>query len=120
MRTMNEILADYTSGKATPEETNAALKEIDCPLTIIPGKNELTESDIRVTTVGHYPDMANGYGLLDTGTGSMEKVHVTNGVLDHAVNQVMPDGSTNMLAYVHICGKVFEVFGDKLGFKKED
>ena len=120
MKTMNEILADYTSGKATPEETNAALKEIDCPLTITPGKNELTEADIRATTVGYYPDMANGYGLLDTGTGSMEKVHVTNGVLDHAVNQVMPDGSTNMLAYVHICGKVFEVFGDTLGFKKED
>ena len=39
MKTMNEILADYTSGKATPEETNAALKEIDCPLTINPGKN---------------------------------------------------------------------------------
>ena len=27
MKTMNEILADYTSGKATVEETNAALKE---------------------------------------------------------------------------------------------
>ena len=51
MRTMNEILADYTSGKATPEETNAALKEIDCPLTIIPGKNELTEADIRTERI---------------------------------------------------------------------
>ena len=45
MKTMNEILADYTSGKATPEETNAALEEIDCPLTITPGKNELTEAE---------------------------------------------------------------------------
>lgn len=120
MKTMNEIIADYTSGKATVEETNAALKEAGVGFHFEPGKNELTEADIRATTVGHYPDMANGYGLLDIGTGSMEKVHVTNGVLDHAVNQVMPDGSTNMLAYVHICGKVFEVFGDTLGFKKED
>ncbi|WP_308527820.1 hypothetical protein [uncultured Oscillibacter sp.] len=119
MKTMNEILADYTSGKATPEETNAALEEIDCPLTITPGKNELTEADIRATTVGYYPDMANGYGLLDSGTGIMEKVHVTAGVLDNPINEVQPDGSTNMLAYVHICGKVFEVFGDKLGFPRK-
>ena len=112
-------MADYTSGKATPEETNAALKEIDCPLTINPGKNELTETDIRATTVGYYPDMANGYGLLDSGTGIMEKVHVTAGVLDNPINEVQPDGSTNMLAYVHICGKVFEVFGDKLGFPRK-
>ncbi len=119
MKTMNEILADYTSGKATVEETNAALKEAGVGFHFEPGKNELTEVDIRATTVGHYPDMANGYGLLDTGTGSMEKVHVTNGVLDYPINQVNEDGSTNMLAYVHICGKVFEVFGDKLDFPRK-
>lgn len=119
MKTMNEILADYTSGKATVEEPNAALKEAGVGFHFEPGKNELTEVDIRATTVGHYPDMANGYGLLDTGTGSMEKVHVTNGVLDYPINQVNEDGSTNMLAYVHICGKVFEVFGDKLDFPRK-
>ena len=119
MKTMNEILADYTSGKATVEETNAALKEAGVGIHFEPGKNELTEVDIRATTVGHYPDMANGYGLLDTGTGSVEKVHVTNGVLDYPINQVNEDGSTNMLAYVHICGKVFEVFGDKLDFPRK-
>ena len=119
MKTMNEILADYTSGKATVEETNAALKEAGVGFHFEPGKNELTEVDIRATTVGHYPDMANGYGLLDTGTGSMEKVHVTNGVLDYPINQVNEYGSTNMLAYVHICGKVFEVFGDKLDFPRK-
>ena len=32
---------------------------------------------------------------------------------------VLADGSTSMLAYVHICGKVFQVFGDTLGFRKE-
>ena len=115
MKTMNEILADYTSGKATVEETNAALKEAGVGFHFEPGKNELTEVDIRATTVGHYPDMANGYGLLDSGTGSMEKVHVTNGVLDHAVNTVLPDGGTSMTAYVHICGRTYEVYGDKLG-----
>ena len=116
MKTINEILADYTSGKATVEETNAALKEAGVGFHFEPGKNELTEADIRATTVGRYPEQANGYGLLDTGTGSMEKVRVTDGVLDDPINEVRPDGTTNMLAYVHIGGKRFEVFGDKLGF----
>lgn len=107
MKTMNEILADYTSGKATPEETNAALEEIDCPLTITPGKNELTEADIRATTVGYYPDMANGYGLMDHGVGDMEKVHVVGGkTVDVNMGQEF--------AMVYIAGKKYKLKGDTL------
>ena len=115
MREIGEIMRDYTAGGAALEETNAALAEAGAGFCLEPGRNALTEEDLRSTTVGHYPDMANGYGLLDSGTGSMEKVHVTNGVLDHAVNTVLPDGGTSMTAYVHICGKTYEVFGDTLG-----
>ena len=39
----------------------------------------------------------------------MEKVHVTAGVLDSAVNEVLPDGGTNMTAYVLIGGQKYEV-----------
>lgn len=113
--TIDEIINKYTKGEATTEEVNAALAESGAGFHFEPGKNDLTEEDLRATTVGHYPDQANGYGLLDSGTGSMEKVHVTNGVLDHAVNTVLPDGGTSMTAYVHICGKTYEVFGDTLG-----
>lgn len=113
--TIDEIINKYTKGEATTEEVNAALAESGAGFHFEPGKNDLTEEDLRATTVGHYPDQANGYGLLDTGTGSMEKVHVTNGKLDHAVNQVVSGGTTNMTAYVHICGKTYEVYGDILG-----
>ena len=65
--------------------------------------------------VGYYPEQASGYGILDTGTGSMEKVRVAGGRLEYPVNQVQPDGGTNMAAYVIICGKTYEVFGDTLG-----
>ena len=121
MKTMNEILADYTSGKVTPEEANGALKEIGCPLTVIPGKNELTEAERLETVVGSCPDQANGYGLLDTGTGSMDKVHVTDGRLDGGpVNQVLEDGSTSMSAYVYIGGRRYEVYGDELDEVQEE
>ena len=61
--------------------------------------------------IGETPEEAEGYGLLDTGTGSMEKVHVTAGVLDNAVNEALPDGGTNMTAYVLIGGQKYEVKG---------
>lgn len=115
MKTINEIIADYTSGKVPVDETNAALKEAKANFHFEPGKNVLTEKEIRATTVGNYPNMANGYGLLDSGTGSMEKVHVVNGKLDFSVNQLQEDGTPNMRVYVHICGKVYEVFGADLG-----
>lgn len=120
MSTINDIIRKYTTSEADLERTNAALQEAGAGFHLEPGKNDLTDEDRRETVVGYYPDQASGWGLLDTGTGSMEKVHVTGGRLEHPVNQVQPDGSTNMTAYVIICGKTYEVFGDTLRELSED
>lgn len=114
MKTINEIIRDYTVGEADLEKTNAALAKAKAGFRFEPGRNEITDQDRRETVVGYYPEQASGFGLLDTGTGSMERVKVTGGHLEHPVNQVQPDGSTNMTAYVIICGEVYEVFGDTL------
>ena len=84
-----DILFKYTTGEATLEETNDALKEAEAGFNLEPGRNEITPDEMALTTVGDTPE--------DTGTGSMEKVHVTNGKLDEAINQVNHDGTTNML-----------------------
>ncbi len=120
MSTINDIIRKYTTSEADLERTNAALQEAGAGFHLEPGKNDLTDEDRRETVVGYYPDQASGWGLLDTGTGSMEKVHVTGGRLEHPVNQVQPDGNTNMTAYVIICGKTYEVFGDTLRELSED
>lgn len=44
----------------------------------------------------------------------MEKVKIVNGKLGDAINQVNPDGTTNMLAFVIIGPKRYEVKGDTL------
>ena len=119
MNSINEILRGYTAGEADLETTNAALREAGAGFHLEPGRNERTEEDRRQTTVGYYPEQASGYGLLDTGTGSMEKVRVAGGRLEHPVNEVRPDGGTNMAAYVIICGKTYEVFGDTLREPRE-
>ena len=57
----------------------------------------------------------DAYSGISFGTGSMEKVQITVGKLRSAVNQVREVGGTTLTAYVHICGKVHEVFGGTLG-----
>ena len=101
---MEEILRDYTAGKLDAQQANQELKKMGAPVRLQPGRNEITEAE----------QQAEGYGLLDTGTGSMEKVHVHRGRLEHAVNQVQLDGTVNMLAYVLIGGKRYSVQGDML------
>lgn len=117
---INEILKDYTAGEADLEATNAALKEAGATYHLEPGRNEITDDNRRETIVGYYPNQANGWGLLDTGTGTLDKVRVTSGRLDHAVNEVQEDNTTNMPAYVTICGKVYEVLGDELAEIREE
>lgn len=119
MKNIDAILRDYTAGEADLETTNAALAESGAGFSLAPGQNDITEADRQETTVGYYPSQANGYGLLDTGTGTLDKVPVKAGKLPFAVNEVQPDGSTNSFAQVVICGRVYEVFGDTLGEIRE-
>ena len=70
---MEEILRDYTAGKLDAQQANQELKKMGAPVRLQPGRNEITEAEQQATRVGDTPDQAEGYGLLDTGTGSMEK-----------------------------------------------
>ena len=104
---INDILSKYTSGEATLEETNAALEAAGINLRIELGKNKLTEAEIAETVVGETPAEANGMGLLDTGTGTPDKVRVENGKLvDNDVGE--------MYALCIIGGKVYHVEGNTL------
>lgn len=105
---VNEIIAKYTAGEATLEETNAALKKADANFHLDPMKNVLTAEEVKNGTAG----------LLDTATGSLDKVEIVDGELKYEINQVNADGTTNMKAYVLAGGKTYEVFGKKLVERK--
>lgn len=107
MKTINEILQDYTSGKTPVDETNAALAAAEAGYHLAPGRNTLTEEEIRKTTVGTYPDMANGFGLLDTGTGTLDKVEVRDGRLVNCALGIMP-------GMIVIAGRTYYVHGSTL------
>lgn len=102
-------------GTEAAEDVNAALKKLGVGLSFQPGKQIITPEELMETTVGAVASKANGYGMLDTGTGYMDKVKVVNGKLvNGAINQVMPDGSTNMSAVVYILDRKYVVKGDTL------
>lgn len=100
-----DILRKYTAGEMTLEDANIALEGKGFHLE--PGKNILTEEEKRTTTVGYYAEQANGFGLLDSGTGTLDKVFIRDGKL---VNAAMGDA----FAMVFIGGKSYEVKNDIL------
>ena len=96
MKKINDIIADYTNGKATLEETNAALKLAGASFHLDPQKNAIA------------PDEVGQYGLLDTGTGSYDKVKVENG-------RILGGGVGDMYALCLFNGKTYRVVdGDRL------
>lgn len=105
--TTNEILNKYTTGEMTLPEANEALKEADSDLYLDPNRNVITPEELAETRVGVTPDEANGWGILDHGVGSLEKVHVVNGrTVDVDMGQEA--------AYVYIAGKKYRLRGNVL------
>ncbi len=95
--TINEIIAKYTNGEADLETTNEALKKADAGFYLDPMKNKLTEEEIANCTAG----------LLDTGTGSLDKVTIKDGHLTNC-------DCGEMIAYVLMNGKTYKVEGTKI------
>ena len=107
MKTIEEIILGYTKGEKDLTETNEALKEAGSDLYLDPDRNKLTEEEKHSTTVGYYPDQANGYGLMDHGVGCLEKVHVVNG-------KTVDVNMGAETAYVYIAGRKYRLRGDVL------
>lgn len=92
---INEIIGKYTNGEATLEETNTALKDAGAGLHLDPERNTITAVEV------------GKYGLLDTGTGTLDKVEVRDGKL---VDMDCGD----MAALCIFAGKTYTVKGAEL------
>ena len=106
MSKTTEIINKYTAGEATLEETNAALAELGAGIHLKPGKHELTAEETAAAKAETAAN-ANGFGLLDTGTGTLDKVQVKDG-------QLVDCDCGEMYALCMIAGKVFPVKGAAL------
>ena len=97
MKTINEIIQDYTSGKTPLEDTNAALKEAGAKFHLDPEKNTIAE------------DERDRFGLLDTGTGILDKVEI-----DVEAMTLKHDDVGEMKALCIFNGTTYQVKGCKL------
>ena len=103
---MTEILNKYTAGQTTLEETNAALAEMGAGIHLEPGKNELTAEETAAAKAETAAN-ANGFGLLDTGTGTLDPVQVRD-------NELVDNDMGDMPAFVCLAGTWYEVKGNKV------
>ena len=95
MKNTTEIIRDYSQGKTTLESANAALKTAGAGFHLDPARNTIT------------PDEVGRFGLLDTGTGTLDKVEVKDGKLAN-----MDCGE--MTAYCFVGGVCYKVKGREL------
>lgn len=78
----NEILK-YSNGEYTLEEINNILKGTG--ISIDPNKNKIDAT--KVAIICDDVTKINGYALLDTGTGSLDKVAIINGKLSQNIGK---------------------------------
>lgn len=105
-----EILNNYTNGTNSLEMTNELLAANGAGYTLDPDRNNITEEEAAaaVASVENAADLSeiSGYGLMDTGTGSKDKVSVLNGKVTNATGEQM--------SIVFIGGHVFRAAYDVL------
>ena len=95
MNNITEIIGKYTAGETTLEDTNKALKEAGAAFHLDPDRNTIAD------------DERQHFGLLDTGTGSLDKVEIEGMKLKN-----MDVG--DMYALCTFNGKTYKVKGTKL------
>ena len=84
-----EIIKKWENGELSVEEANAQLKGIGSYVFINPVKNVIPEGE------------EEKYGMLDTGTGSLDRVEIKDGKLVHNIG--------SMFAMVKYMGKWYNV-----------
>lgn len=94
--TIKEIMHKYTAGEFTLEQANEELKNAGATFHLDPNKNTLSNEEIKM-----------GFGLLDTGTGYMDKTLMVGNELVHA-------DCGDMVAFFIQNGTTYRVHGNKL------
>ena len=94
--TTAKIIATYTMGGISLEEANRRLAEAKAGFVIDPDRCKLTTEMIE-----------HGWGLLDTGTGTLDPVQVRD-------NELVDSDMGDMPAFVCLKGTWYEVKGNKI------
>ena len=113
MSKMNEIIKKYSTGELTLEQANQQLEDIGSTVRLNPLKNTISGEEMAKTVVSDDPSKVSGWGMMNHGVGSMEKMHIQNGKLDYDTG--FYDGT----AVMYVKGNMYAVNGDHLEVYKK-
>ena len=96
-----DILFKYTTGEATLEETNDALKEAEAGFNLEPGRNEITPDEMALTTCLLYTSKRNARAQKYASPVLQPDVRCA-----YRCGDAMPDG-TGSVSYTHLSSTAF-------------
>lgn len=99
MSKIADIIRAYTEGEKTIDDTNAALRDAGAGFSLQPDKQKITPDEVA------QGDERNGFGMLDTGTGTLDKVEIKD-------MKIVNCNVGNMIAFVKFNGKLYGVAAD--------
>lgn len=109
MSNMNEIIKAYSDGKLSQEDANKQLEAIGSTVRIDEMKNVITEEEKKVTSTDGTPGGTTGWGFMNHGIGTPEKMYVKNGKFEYDTGFDL-----DMNVTMTINGVKFRVNRDKL------
>ena len=112
-----EIILSYSKGEITVEEANKRLAECTVGLRLDPMKNAITGAEMAQTHSDGTPAGTSGYGFMEDGIVSPEKMHVTAGKLDYDTGFDVKGNAPK--ATLYIAGYTFAVVGDHIEVHNE-
>lgn len=104
-----EILMAYSEGTIGIADANRMLEENRCGIKLDPYKNVITASECMDTHASENPAECTGYGFMNHGIGTPEKMYVKNGKFEYDTG--FGHGAS---ATFYIGGKTFNVVGDHI------
>ena len=107
---VNEIMQAYSEGTIGLADANRMLKEVSkTGLQIDPYKNVLTAGEAAQIVVSDDPKGCSGYGFMNHGIGTPEKMHLDHGKFDYDTGF-----DETMHVTFYIGGKMFRVIHDHI------
>lgn len=83
MTEMSKIFRAVADGELTFEEANIKLEEAGYDVRLVKDQNKITDEEKAANIVDDDPSKVTGWGVLDMGIGSPDKIYVENGKFSH-------------------------------------
>lgn len=112
MSKATDIVLEHSKGTISLEEANKQLAAIGSDLCLDPHKNSISGAEMAKTHSDGTPEGTSGWGFMNHGIGTPEKMHVEKGKLDYDTGFDVIGNEPK--AALYIAGYTFAVVHDHI------